>query len=388
MKVALVNPFDVKDIKIWSGIPFYLSIFLESIFGKDNITFISIPLKRNTLSYIKGFYFNRVLKKTYLSDFDAAVVSANYKTFEGIRNGGYDLIITFQFFIIPNLKNEKSKIIFWSDATFDNLLNFYGYVSNLPSLETKRIHQLQKDALEISDQVILSSQWAIDSAVNKYQTAKKKLKLIPFTSNLSSFPDFDELYNIVESRSRDIVRLLFIGVDWKRKGGDEAVEVLNGLNNRGMKAILYVIGTDVPLKYKENENILPLGFINKTLADGEKKLIRLLRECTFLILPTKADCTPVVFSEAGSYGLPVITTNVGGITSIVINNTNGHYFEPKDFVEKAIAFIENNQNASQGYGTLCINSYKHYRDVLSLNTLEKNFKLTVNELFYPQQPFK
>ena len=335
MKVALVNPFDIKDVKIWSGIPFYLSIFLEPMFGKDNITFISIPLKRNKFSYLKGFYFNRVLKKTYLSDFDRSVVSANYKAFEDVRNGGYDLIITFQFFIIPNLKNEKSKIIFWSDATFDNLLNFYGYVSNLPSSETKKIHQLQKNALEISDLVILSSQWAIDSAVNQYKTILKKLKLIPFASNLSSFPDFDELYSSVESRSKDIVRLLFIGVDWERKGGDEAVAVLNGLNNKGIKAILYVVGTDVPLKYKDNENILQLGFINKTSAEGEKKLIRLLRECTFLILPTKADCTPVVFSEAGSYGLPVITTNIGGIPSVVINNTNGHYFELKDFVEKS-----------------------------------------------------
>ena len=53
-----------------------------------------------------------------------------------------------------------------------------------------------------------------------------------------------------------------------------------------------------------------------------------------------------------------------------------------------MAFIENNQNASQSYGTMCINSYKHYRDVLSLNVLEKNFKFAVNNLFYPHQPFK
>ena len=92
MKVAVVNSFDVKDIKNWSGIPFHLSVFLERFFGTDNIDFVAIPLKRGLFSYLKGLYYNRLKKLNYLSDFDGAVLAANNKAFKDVRTKGYDLI--------------------------------------------------------------------------------------------------------------------------------------------------------------------------------------------------------------------------------------------------------------------------------------------------------
>ena len=65
MKIALINTYDSKDVKIWSGIPYYVSFMLERMF-KDNIYYIKLPLKRNIFSYIMGFYYNRIIKKNYL----------------------------------------------------------------------------------------------------------------------------------------------------------------------------------------------------------------------------------------------------------------------------------------------------------------------------------
>jgi glycosyltransferase involved in cell wall biosynthesis len=380
MKVAVINTFDVKDIKNWSGIPFHLSVFLERFFGRDHIDFVAIPLKRGVLSYLKGFYYNRVKKLNYLSDFDGDVLAANDKAFEGVRNKGYDVIITFQFFIIPNLKNPKSKIIFWSDATFQNLLNYYQYVSNLPSSGIKRIHAIQKEALKISDAVIFSSQWAGDSAVQRYETDPRKLNIIPFASNLNSLPSPAEIASFIEKRNLSPLKLLFLGVDWERKGGDDAVKVLNNLNQKGIRAVLYAVGVEVPATYADNPNIISTGFINKNIAEGEAKIIELLKESTFLILPTKADCTPVVFSEANSYGLPVITTTVGGIASVVSADVNGCCFAIDDFVTGATAFIEKYGAASDAYRQLCLNSYRYYNEALSWDNLEEKFKTVLTAL--------
>jgi len=381
MKVAIVNTFDVKDIKNWSGIPYHLSLFLEGFFGKNNVEFISVPLKRNVFSYLKGLYYNRIRKLNYLSDFDAAVLSSNYQAFKNVRNNGYDLIITFQFFIIPNLQNSKSKIILWTDATFQNLLNFYEYVTNLPPAQINNIHLTQKKAFQISDRIILSSQWAIDSATKYYETDADKLKLIPFSSNLSTYTDQNEIAEIIENRISAGLKLLFIGVDWQRKGGDKAVDVLNKLNANGIEAKLYVVGTDVPQQHKNNENIISLGFINKNIAAGEKRIIELLKECSFLILPTKADCTPVVFIEANSYALPVITTNVGGISSVITNNLNGYYFYNDDFVKGAALLIEKIWTTKSTYTNWCYSSYSCYKQEFSTERLEEKFKSVLTEIF-------
>ena len=379
MKVAIVNTFDVKDIKNWSGIPYHLSLFLEAFFGENNIECISIPLKRNIISYVKGFYFNRIKKLNYLSDFDTSVLSANYEAFKNVRNNEYNLIITFQFFIIPNIENPKSKIILWTDATFQNLLNFYEYVSNLPPSQINKTHAIQKKALQLSSCIILTSLWAIDSAVKYYETNTDKIRLIPFSSNLSVYPNQAEVNEIIANRLNGNLKLLFLGVDWERKGGDEAVEVLNKLNAKGIKAKLFIIGTDILPQHTSNKNIIPLGFINKNEASGEKRIIELLKECSLLILPTRADCTPVAFIEANSYALPVITTNVGGIASVITNEVNGYYFNNENFVEQAVSLIEKLWTDKIAYANLCNSSYTRYQQEFSIDKLEEKFKTVVTE---------
>ena len=40
-------------------------------------------------------------------------------------------------------------------------------------------------------------------------------------------------------------------------------------------------------------------------------------------MPTRAECYGIVFCEANAYGLPVITTDTGGVSSIIENGVNG-----------------------------------------------------------------
>jgi glycosyltransferase involved in cell wall biosynthesis len=368
---------------MWSGIPYHISLFLEDQFGKENVHCICVPLKRNLFSYIKGFYVNRVQKKNYLSDFDTRVLAASRKAFSAVRKANYDLIITFNFFIIPNIKTERNRVILWTDATFQNLLNFYQYVSNLPQSHIGPIHALQKKSLQLSDTIIFSSQWAADSAVQYYQTTAAKIKLLPFISNLTSYPRPDEIDAIIRRRTQNKLKLLFLGVDWERKGGDEAVQVLNQLNAKGIATELYIVGTTVPEKYTATKGIVPIGFINKNIADGEEKLKVLLAECALLLLPTMADCTPVAFNEANSFAMPVITTNVGGIASIVKNGINGYCFSYENFVGDAVAAIANAWSSAETYSKLCHDSYHYYTNELSLPVITEKFNNIIESTLNP-----
>src|SRR5260370_21070462 len=42
-----------------------------------------------------------------------------------------------------------------------------------------------------------------------------------------------------------------------------------------------------------------------------------------MILPASNDFVPMVFSEASAFGLPVITTNTGGVPGIITEGENG-----------------------------------------------------------------
>lgn len=87
-------------------------------------------------------------------------------------------------------------------------------------------------------------------------------------------------------------------------------------------------------KYKMNNHIKIHGWINRE----EKE--HLFRKADLFILPSYAEGLPMSILEAMSYGKPIIATNVGGIPSLVKNQTNGWLFDPTDFHQLSKIFDE------------------------------------------------
>ncbi len=108
-----------------------------------------------------------------------------------------------------------------------------------------------------------------------------------------------------------------MGVDWHRKGGDIAYAVAKRLNQIGLPTELTVVGCQPLINEPIPKFVKSLGFIKKSAPEGKERLNRLIIESHFLILPSLADCTPMVFPEANSLGVPCLSTKVGGIPSII-----------------------------------------------------------------------
>lgn len=73
-------------------------------------------------------------------------------------------------------------------------------------------------------------------------------------------------------------------------------------------------------------------------VSGEAKK-ELLSNSKLFFLPSYTEAMPVSILEAMGYGLPVISTNVGGIPQLVYNNYNGFLLEPGDVDGMANAII-------------------------------------------------
>ena len=100
-------------------------------------------------------------------------------------------------------------------------------------------------------------------------------------------------------------------------------------------------------------------------------------KASLFILPTRAECSAIVFSEASMYGLPIFTTDTGGISSYVKNDTNGYRLSLKcnglDFSNKIVENINNLQKLSA-------NSRKFYEENLSSNIWKTEFINVINNI--------
>lgn len=336
LKIAFVNAFDVKDVKNLSGSPYHLAILLNERVGNvdyiDNLRPSRLTLQfflNNPFTEFAKLCFIECLKKALFRVFrkkyhwDRTFSISNYfakKIKEKLQNKNYDIIFAEKANVEIALLDTNIPIICNNDATFKLLVDYYPDFSNFSEGNLKSGVTLDKIALEKARVCIFTSKWAANSAIQDYGIPENKIRVIPYPLNLKNIPTKE---TVLQKKRREVCNLLFIGLDWKRKGGDKAVETVNLLNKKGIKSILNIVGCIPPKKVFKNKYVNIVGFLKKDDLEDSKMLNALFLSAHFLLLPTRAECTAQVFSEAAVYGLPIISTNTGGVASLVHNGENG-----------------------------------------------------------------
>jgi glycosyltransferase involved in cell wall biosynthesis len=216
--------------------------------------------------------------------------------------------------------DTRTPILFWGDAVIDSMCDYYpGAFARMGARNLDLARNQEQAALEKSRFAIYASEWAANSVRKHYNVNGDQIQVIPFGANLAIRHSRPDISHFIEQRLARQCRLLFIGVDWERKGGPTALETVEILNQRGVPATLTIVGTEAP----DSPFVERLGFISKSTIAGQQRLSELLQSSTFFLLPTRAEAAGIVFCEASAFGLPIVSTNTGGVGTYVVDGSNG-----------------------------------------------------------------
>jgi len=369
MKVAYVTTYDARSLKgsnEWSGTGYYIAQSLEKqVLSLEYIGPLIDYVALQAVRKIKSRFYKAFYAKNYQKDADPATLRnyARQITHE-LAYSKSDIVFSATINPIAYLECEQP-IVFWADGTFANVQNFYPLYSNLPEEVIRDWHRMEQLALERCKLAIYSSDWAAKSAVNDYGADPSKVKVVSFGSNTESPFTSDSIQAVIDSRPSDCCNLLFLGVDWIRKGGNVAYQVAKKLNQAGLKTKLTIVGCEPLIEETLPEFVEPLGFISKSTEAGKAKIQKLLMESHFLILPTLADCTPIVFCEANSLGVPCLSTTVGGVPTMVHNDMNGRLFDPSADITHYCDYITNLFANYSSYQDLARSAFNEYESRLN-----------------------
>lgn len=379
MKVAYVTEYNAGDISKWSGTGYYITKSLEA----QGLSIDCVgPLAEKYSLFFKGkqFFYRYLIGKRYWRDREPLILKHYAQQVASkLSRLNPDLILSPGTVPIAHLEC-KQPVVFWTDATFAGLIDFYSRYSNLCQETIENGNKMEKLALDKCKLAIYSSDWAAKTAIENYQIEPSKVKVVPFGANIECTQDIGEIRTLVDSRPSNQCNLLFLGVEWYRKGGDIALQVAEELNKQGLPTKLTVVGCKPITEQPLPNFVMPLGFVSKTTEEGLQKIKKLLSESHFLILPSMADCTPIVFCEANSFGVPCLTTNVGGIPTLIKDDVNGKIFAKEADIADYCTYISNLFSNYSQYKRLALSSFNEYQSRLNWSVAGQTVKKLLKEL--------
>ena len=249
------------------------------------------------------------------------------------RNGNYDIVVGGG----PELSEVSPSIptAIWADGTYRSVSELYpefqGYCSRT------RLQGERTEALILSKcrAAIYSNDWGARSAQLDYGVAANRLFVVPYGANLDLRFTSEQVGDLIKSRcDRRPWQLLFVGVNWTRKGGDIAVSVTRQLRRSIPDIKLVIVGCSPSLAPEDLEFCDVRGSLDKANPEEMAAITLLYQQSHAFILPTRADCAPVAFAEAASFGLPSFGTDVGGVQTLINDGETGMVFSLDDSAEE------------------------------------------------------
>lgn len=390
MKIACVTNYDAASADGYGVRAYYMLQALRNIVESiELIGPLTDSVQNAFLSSVlqaKMRFYRRLLNKNYSCSRDSLLLK-EYARQISEKLSGTDTDIVFSP-ISPDSQpvaylDCKQPIVIWTDTTFAAAIDFY------PGLERDRLCQEtlrdglanERAALSQCSLAIYSSEWAAHTALKHYHLDPAKVRVVPFGANIVCTRALDDIQAIVDAKSRAQCKLLFLGEDWYRKGGDVAVLITQELNRLGLPTELTIVGCEPPMDSEPLPNFVKfLGYISKSTKEGSDKIDRLFSEAHLLLLPTRADCTPHVIPEANSFGLPCITTNVGGIPTMVRDQVNGRAFLRDASIDEYCQYISDLFDDYAQYRQLAISAFNEYQTCLNWSVNTQTVKTLMMEL--------
>lgn len=374
-RLAFISETSVEDKHSWSGTVHYTYTALL----KAN--FEVIPLGPVKLGALRLFFalLNQVSLMVFKKRIDYRHSKLYAKAFsrsftKKLKKTEHDLVLICGGTEYGAYLKTKQPVYYVLDRTIAGAINYHNILQGLWEFSKKQSIATDKRAMLNASKVFFSSDWAAEHAHTKYGLAWSKIKVMPFGANLDKVPEVSAL---VKKDIRTQQRLLLIGTYWKNKGADIAFNTLLLLLQKGCKASLTVVGCQPPQEMN-HPSLKIIPFVDKNSTEGINLLSDLFKNHDFFILPTRFDCTPIVFCEASAFGLPILSSNTGGVAGHVHEGVNGFLLPYEDtgkaYADKIIELMDH----PEVYEQLCTNSRLTYEKQLNWKSWAEAFTAEVS----------
>jgi glycosyltransferase involved in cell wall biosynthesis len=168
-------------------------------------------------------------------------------------------------------------------------------------------------------------------------------------------------------------RLLFVGNDFERKGGDFLLQLYS--RHLAEACTLTIVSNDPVLHNRQ----LPAGVFWIRGATPEQVRDAYWNSQLFLF-PTRQDFAPQVLAEALSAGLPSLATGVGGVSDLVRNGETGFILPRQATLEQWAARIHSLLDDPEQLRTMSVRARRSAEELLDAKRFDQLVSKVIDRL--------
>ena len=246
----------------------------------------------------------------------------------------FDCVLVVSDFSEASFIGNDVPVFYITDVTFPLMTSYLPALRKAGFFFRWQSRYLERRMFRRSRALVLTSQWAADSVIRDYKISKTKVNVLLPGANLDEAPRPDLVRQKFDNPSLTVI---FFSKAWEQQGGAIVSNTFRLLKATFPDAHLIICGC-APPSDQDVSGVTVIPPFDREDPGAEARRSALLASVHFLLQPTRGDSFLPEAAEANAYGIPVITTETGGVTDLVQDGVNG-YCLPYQSDSRIYAFL-------------------------------------------------
>lgn len=317
MRLGVVAPWCVDDPTSWSGVVKPLVAALRE--QVEVVEFVTKDVPDSFVDRLLARLLDGRFGKRYLVGHALATAWKRGRALrKRLQADPVDVIISIAASQDIAFLKTSIPIVQVSDTTFKAIKDFYPLFTNLNPLSSLQARIQAALSSRNTSHTLAASDWAKEGLTRDDGIPPVRITVAPFGPAV-------EPTSPHRTPGEGPLRLLVVASDWERKGGPDVIALGEELRRRGLDFELTVVG---------NTPALP-DWINAPGRVAREEMPGAYAAADVLVEMATSNAAGVVLTDAASFGLPVVATNTGGVSSIVLDGETGFLVPPGDIMAAA-----------------------------------------------------
>jgi len=223
---------------------------------------------------------------------------------------------------IPEYINGRCRCFCYNDSNLAQIMRYQGSAFNrIPTSLIDNALAYERNVYHLLDKIFTMSEFVRQSFIHDFDVPDDKVVSIGAGINLDEIPEPYE-------KNYDNENILFIGIDFYRKGGQQLLEAFQLVRQNHPAATLHIIGpVKLNIPTELSSGVKYYGFLSKKNPHDRMILDHIFKKASLFVMPSVYEPFGIAPLEAMVHQIPCILTNTCAFPEMIQPGYNGELVE-------------------------------------------------------------